>query len=182
MRRPPMLGVLIVLIGLILAACGSPSGSGEPGASAGGEPSAPAESEAPGQSESGGGGGGGGAGTGEGAVNFEITGGFQDSGELPFVGDFAYFDQAGVSFLVFTDDTDATEASGIIISLSNDGNVLQYVTDEIVVPAATCDWNVSRNDATGAAGTFSCNDQGGFGTNGQIYNDLDLSGEFEVNR
>ena len=182
MRRPPILGVLLVLIGLILAACASPSGSGEPGASAGGEPSAPAESEEPDQSQSGGGGGGGGFGGGEGAVNFEITGGFQDSGELPFVGNFAYFDQAGVTFLVFTDDSDASEANGVIITLSNDGNVLAYITDEIVVPTADCDWNVSRNDATGAAGTFDCNDAGGFGTNGQIYNDLDISGEFEVNR
>jgi hypothetical protein len=179
MRRPPLLLVLTFIIGLILAACASPAGS--PGASSGGEPS-PAASEAPAGSPGGGGGGGGGIGTGTGTVNFEITGGFQDSGELPFVGNFAYFDQAGVTFLVFTDDTGASEANGIVITLSDDGNVLAYITDEIIVPTAECDWNVSRDDATGAAGTFVCNDASGFGTGGQMYSDLDISGEFEVNR
>jgi hypothetical protein len=178
MRRPSLLLILTAVIGLVLAACAPPSGS--PGASGGSEPSTAAGSQAPAGSDSGGGGGGG-LGTGDGSVQFEISGGFSDSGELPFVGDFGYFQQAGVSFLVFTDDTAASEANGIIITLSNDGNVLQYVTDEIVVPAATCDWNVTRSDATGAAGSFTCNDQAGFGTNGQAYTDLDISGSFEVN-
>lgn len=181
MRRPSLLLILTAVIGLVLAACASPSGS--PDASGGTEPSSAAGSEAPAQSDDGsggGGGGGGGLGSGSGSVEFEITGGFSDSGELPFVGDFAYFQQAGVSFFVFTDDSTATEANGIIITLSDDGNVLQYVTDEIVVPAATCDWNISRNDASGAAGSFDCNDQAGFGTNGQAYTDLDINGSFEV--
>jgi len=161
----------------VLAACASPVGSGEPGASSGSEPSAaPAASQG-----GGGGGGGGGIGTGSGSVQFQINGGFSDSGELPFAGDYAYFQQAGVSFLVFTDDTDATEATGVILTLSADGNVFQYVTDEIVIPAATCDWNVTRNDATGAAGSFDCTDQSGFATDGQVYTDLDVSGTFEVN-
>jgi hypothetical protein len=177
MRRPSLLLILTAVIGLVLAACASPAGS--PDASGGSEPSSAAGSEAPASSD-GGGGGGGGLGTGSGSVEFEITGGFSDSGELPFVGDFGYFQQAGVSFLVFTEDNAASEANGIIITLSDDGNVLQYVTDEIVVPAATCDWNVTRSDATGAAGSFSCNDQAGFGTNGQTYTDLDLNGSFEV--
>jgi hypothetical protein len=179
MRRPSLLLILTAVIGLVLAACASPAGS--PDASGGGEPSSAAGSEAPASSDGSGGGGGGGLGTGSGSVEFEITGGFSDSGELPFAGDFAYFQQAGVSFLVFTDDTDSSEANGIIITLSEDGNVLQYVTDDIVVPAATCDWNVTRSDASGAAGSFNCNDQAGFGTNGQAYTDLDISGSFEVN-
>ncbi|MGH2462986.1 MAG: hypothetical protein ACRDFZ_05085 [Candidatus Limnocylindria bacterium] len=174
MRRPLPLLIATLTIGLVLAACASPAGSGEPAASSGSEPSAaPAASQ--------GGDGGGGFGTGTGSVQFQISGGFSDSGELPFAGNFGYFQQAGVSFLVFTDDTAATEANGIILTLSADGNVLQYVTDEIVVPAGTCEWNVTRNDATGAAGSFDCNDQSGFATNGQVYTDLDISGTFEVN-
>ncbi|MGH2482986.1 MAG: hypothetical protein ACRDE9_00845, partial [Candidatus Limnocylindria bacterium] len=173
MRRPPVLLTTTLAVGLLLAACASPAGSGEPGASSGSEPSAaPAASD---------GGGGGGIGTGSGSVQFQINGGFSDSGELPFAGNFAYFQQAGVSFLVFTDDTAATEANGVILTLSADGNVFQYVTDEIVVPAGTCDWNITRNDATGAAGSFECNDQSGFATDGQVYTDLDISGTFEVN-
>jgi hypothetical protein len=178
MRRPPLLLILTFIIGLILAACASPAGS--PDASSGGEPSI-AASEAPAESEGSGGGGGGGIGTGTGSVEYEITGGFSDSGELPFAGNFAYFQQAGVTFLVFTDDTDAAEANGVIITLSDDGNALQYVTDEIIVPAGTCEWDVTRNDATGAAGSFTCTDQGGFGTDGTVHTDLDISGSFEVN-
>jgi hypothetical protein len=181
MRRPPFFLALAVSVGLVLAACASPSG-GEPAPTGGGgEPSMAGESEAPAESQDAGGGGGGGFGTGSGSVRFDISGSFQDSGELPFAGNFAYFQQAGVTFLVFTDDTDATEANGVIITLSNDGNVLQYVTDEIVVPAADCDWNVNRNDATGAAGSFTCTDQGGFATDGTFHQDLDITGDFEVN-
>ena len=76
----------------------------------------------------------------------------------------AYWQQAGVSFMVFTDDEGASEATGLIITLSDDGNVLQYVAEDITIPAATCDWNITKNDASGAAGSFTCNDQAGFGT------------------
>jgi len=179
MRRSPIVPILAIAVGLILAACASPADSSEPGASSGTEPStAPAESQ---EGDGGGGGGGGGIGGGSGSVQFDISGGFSDSGELPFAGDFAFFQQAGVTFLVFTDDTDATEANGVILTLSEDGNVFQYVTDEVVIPASECEWNVTRNDASGAAGSFECSDQAGFGTDAQVYTDLDISGSFEVN-
>ena len=168
MRRPPMFLIVAAILGLVLAACsGSPSGS-EPGPSdGGGEPSTAAESDAPAESQDGGGGRGG-IGTGSGSVQFEMSGGHSVSDELPFAGNFAYFQQAGVSFLVFTDDTDADEANGVIITLGQDGsdenNVFQYITDEVLIPAADCTWNITRHDATGAAGSFECNDQAGFST------------------
>jgi hypothetical protein len=165
--------VPVAVFGLALAACGSPSAS-VPGESSAGEPSTPAESQA------GGGGGGGGIGGGTGSVTFNINGGYTDSGELPFAGNYAYWQVAGVTFLVFTDDTDATEANGVILTISEEGNIFQYVTDDIVIPAAECDWDVRQNDASGAAGSFSCSDQSGFGTGGELFTDLDISGDFDV--
>jgi hypothetical protein len=175
MRRPPGLLILTFIIGLILAACGSPAGS--PGASSGGEPST-AASEAPAGSD-GSSGGGGGTGGGSGSAQFEITGGYQASGDYPFVGGLGYWQQAGVSFMVFTPDEEASEATGLIITLSDDGSVLQYVAEDITIPAATCEWNITKNDASGAAGSFTCNDQAGFGTSGAL-TDLDISGSFEA--
>jgi hypothetical protein len=54
MRRPQYLLAVTVVVGLVMAACASPAGSGEPGASSGSEPSA-----APAASQGGGGGDGG---------------------------------------------------------------------------------------------------------------------------
>jgi hypothetical protein len=186
MRRPPLFLIVAAILGLVLAACsGSPSGS-EPGPSdGGGEPSTAAESDAPAESQDGGGGGGGGIGTGSGSVQFEMSGGHSVSDELPFAGNFAYFQQAGVSLLVFTDDTDADEANGVIITLGLDGsdenNVFQYITDEVLIPAADCTWNITRHDATGAAGSFECNDQAGLSTSsGGAILDIDIRGDFEA--
>lgn len=176
MRRPSLLLILTAITGLILAACGSPSGS--PGASGGNEPSSAAVSEAPAQSDAGGGGGGG-TGGGSGSAQFEITGGYQASGDYPFIGGLGYWQQAGVSFMVFTEDEGASEATGLIITLSDDGSVLQYVAADITIPAATCDWNITKNDASGVAGSFTCNDQAGFGASGAL-TDLDISGSFEA--
>jgi hypothetical protein len=177
--------IMAAILGLVLAACsGSPSGS-EPGPSdGGGEPSTAAESEAPGESQGGGGGGGGGIGTGSGSVRFQMTGGHEVSDELPFAGNFAYFQQAGVSFLVFTDDTDATEANGVIITVgpegSDENNVFQYITDDLIIPAADCDWNITRNDATGAAGSFTCNNVSGFSGIGSGVSGVNITGDFEA--
>jgi hypothetical protein len=186
MRRPPVSVVLAAVIGLVLAACASPSG-GVTGPSGGGEPSTAPQSEAPAESQPGGGGGGGGGGTGgSGSVTYEMSGGHSVSEELPFAGNFAYWQQAGVSFLVFTDDTDATEANGVIITLGADGanesNVFQYVTDDLVIPAADCDWTITQHDANGAAGSFSCTDQGGFSASGGPVLGINISGDFQASR
>jgi hypothetical protein len=184
MRRPRLYLILIAALGLILAACASPSGSDGPAASSGGAPSTAAESDGPAESQDAGGGGGGGLGGGSGSVEFQMTGGHEVSDELPFAGNFAYFQQAGVSFLVFTDDTDASEANGVIITIGAEGttedSVFQYVTDDLVIPAANCDWNITRHDATGAAGSFTCNDVAGFSATGGAILGIDVSGSFDA--
>lgn len=184
MRRSPIALILAAIVGLILAACASPSGGGPGASGGGGEPSTAAESNAPAESQAGGGGGGGGFGGGSGSVEFQMTGGHEVSDELPFAGNFAYFQQAGVSFLVFTDDTDAAEANGVIITIGAEGNtedsVFQYVTEDLVIPAANCDWNITRHDATGAAGSFTCNDVAGFSASGGAIMGIDVSGSFEA--
>jgi hypothetical protein len=49
-----------------------------------------------------------------------------------------------------------------------------------MIPTAECDWNIDHNDASGAAGSFTCNDASGFGTDGTIHTDLNISGSFDV--
>jgi hypothetical protein len=113
-----------------------------------------------------------------------MSGGHSVSDELPFAGNFAYFQQAGVSFLVFTDDTDATEANGVIITIGPEGddanNVFQYVTEDLVIPAADCDWNITQHDADGAAGSFECSDQAGFSATGGAVLGINISGDFQA--
>jgi hypothetical protein len=177
MRRRPILWILLLISGLVLAACASPAGSpdGTDDGDGGGQSEEPAASQGGGDGD-----GDGGFGTGSGSASYTISGGMNDSGELPFAGNFAYFQQAGVTFLVFTEDTEADEANGLIVILSDDGNVLQFVTDDLIVPTAECEWNVSQNDSSGAAGSFTCNDAVGFSASGAPVTDLDISGDFDV--
>ena len=177
MHRPSLVLTLLIGLGLILAACGgSPSPS--PGASSGGDPE-PSQAAASEPAASQDGGGGGGIGTGTGSVEFDITGGYSHSDELPFLGDLAYFEQAGISYLVFGNDA-ADTSNAVIITLSDDGNVFQYASPEITIPAATCEWNITRHDANGAAGSFTCTDQFGVTESGGLHSDLDISGSFDA--
>ena len=118
--------------------------------------------------------------------DLENVGGYDAGGTLPYAGNFAYRNQAGINFLVFTEDIDAIEASGLILTLAqegpSDGYILQYDTEDLVIPAATCEWDITRNDATGAAGSFTCNDQIGFGSDQQAVQGIDITGSFEANQ
>jgi hypothetical protein len=149
-RRP--FPVLFTALALLLSAC-APAASQTPSESSGGEPSA-AASQAAASQAGGGGGGGGGAGA-NGSVQYEISGDYSDSGELAFVPAASYFDQSGVSYMSFTNEGSSTV---IFISIGDQGNFVQYGNEEASVTTDTqsCTFNLSRDDATGAAGTFDC--------------------------
>lgn len=177
MRRPSLLLVLTAVIGLVLAACASPAGS--PGASGGGEPSSAAGSEAPAGSDDGSGGGGGGGGSASGSLVYDISGDYSASGELPYQSIMGgYLDLQGVTYLPFAETESSDEVA--FITLSDEQNIFAFGNGEFSVPAADCDWNVTRNDATGAAGSFECTDAMGIHVGEQTFVTVDISGSFDT--
>lgn len=172
MRRPTLL-LTTVVIGLLLAACAAPSG--EPGSSQGEN----LQTDEPTTSDGGSGGNGGNGGSGaNGSVTFEITGDVNESGELPFLPILGgFFQQNGSSYMPFANsDTDNGEV--VFITLSDDGNVFAYGNGTVAVPAADCDWNVTRNDDGGATGSFTCNDALAVTETGM--GQVDVHGEFDA--
>lgn len=179
MRRPTLILTTIV-VGLLVAACAAPSG--EPGSSDGGNGSSqgqPVQTDEPTTSDGGSGGNGGNGGTGaSGSVTFDISGDVTESGELPFLTVLGgFFQQNGASYMPFA-NSENSEGEVIFISLSADGNVFAYGNGTVSIPAAECDWNITQNDDSGAAGSFTCNDalaitESGMGT-------VDVHGEFDA--
>ncbi|HUG94533.1 MAG TPA: hypothetical protein VMK30_00145 [Pleomorphomonadaceae bacterium] len=147
MNRTPFRFVLLVGLGLLLAAC-APTASQQPSESSGGEP--PAAESQPAASQPGGGGGGA-----NGSVQYEVSGDYSDSGELAFVPEGSFFDQNGSTYLSFTNQGETTV---LFIQLNDSGNTVQFGNQEasVTTDAAACTFNLTRDDATGAAGTFDC--------------------------
>lgn len=147
--------LLPVAIAALVAACSAPSTSSQNG----GEPStAASESEGSQPSEGGqpsaSGGGGGGGGT-SGSVKYEISGDYTDSAELRFVPEASYFEQSGVTYLSFTNEG---SSSVLFITLGDAGNASNFGNGEASITSTpeNCSFNLTRNDATGASGTFDC--------------------------
>jgi len=172
MRRPLIL--ITVLAGLILAAC-APS-SGEPGSSQG----QPDQTDQPAASQDGGSGGDGGGSSGaNGSITFQITGDFERSTELPYIPILGgFFQQNGASYLPFA-ESDNANGEVVFIALNADGtNAFAYGNGTVSIPAAECDWNITRNDDGGAAGSFTCNDAMSLAENG--IGTVDISGSFDA--
>ena len=155
MNRIPSPILVLVALALLLAAC-APTGSQSLSETSGGEPPGAEPSAAasqPSASQPGGGGGGGGGENG--SVQYEITGDYQDSGDLSFVPQASYFEQGGSSYMSFTNEGESTV---LFIQLNDSGNSVQYGSQEATVTTDTesCTFNLTRDDATGAAGTFDC--------------------------
>jgi len=183
MRRPPVLGVLIVLIGLVLAACSSPAG--EPGASAGGEPSAPAQSEGPGQSQSGGGGGDGeapvpgdGAWTG-GEADVDVSGDVSGSFTNPISPPSGTY--SGATSLIYV-----SEEGTITIALnSGDPFAVGVTTTDFVAGSSSfedCEVEYQQADESRIEGSFRCDDGSGVSTSGAVIGTITIEGSFTATR
>jgi hypothetical protein len=146
--------LLPVAIAALVAAC-TPSTSSQDGtepstAASASEGSQPSQGGQP--SDAGGGGGGGGA---NGSVQYEISGDYTDSGELRFVPEASYFEQNGVTYLSFTNEGSSTV---LFLTLGDAGNASNFGNGEASIASTpeNCNFNLTRNDATGASGTFDC--------------------------
>ncbi len=148
MHRLRLAPVIFLTLTLLLAAC-QQAASQSPAGTDAGEPSA-AGAE-PGASQAGTGGGGGGD---NGSAQYEITGDYTASGELRFVPEASYFDQNGSTYLSFTNEGESTVM--FIAFGENQGNAVSFGNEEASVAGTECTINLTRDDATGAAGTFDC--------------------------
>jgi hypothetical protein len=174
----PILAV-VATMALLVACSSTPSassgdggGASQPAASTGGGASQPAAST------SGGGGGGNGGDFSNGSAKYHITGGLTADGELGFVPQASQVDNSGFYSLSFTDQANTV----LVLLLSADSKVLSWTDSNHTIPGASCDWNISRQDANGAAGTFSCDNQPLFTSAGPTSETVDISGEFDAQK
>jgi hypothetical protein len=165
MRRAPLTFLLAAVV-LVVAACGSPAASnGEPGQSTGGEASEGAAPSEGAQASQGGGGGGGGGGA-NGSITYQITGGYEASGEVPFQpggGAAGWTESEGGWIANFVQSSG--EGAYIVLNTFTRGQILTYSDGQYLVAVGSdestgydCTFNVTKNDASGTAGDMSCND------------------------
>lgn len=168
----PILAILAMAA--ILVACSSAS----PGASAGNQQSQGAEASdgGGGDPSDGGGGGGGGGDFSNGSAKYNITGDYTADGELGFVPEASQIDNNGTYSLSFTDGANTV----LVIILSDGMQTLSYGDDGHTVSGAQCDFNITRQDSDGAAGSFTCDDELLLTSSGT--GSADISGEFDARR
>jgi hypothetical protein len=148
----------LLAIAAITAAC-----SGSPGSSSGGEPSTGNQPSQAAASTGGGDGGGGGGGGANGSITYEITGGYEASGELPFQPLVSVFDASiGGWSATFVDS-----GGGTIITLNTAGEAqaISFGDGTAVVIGVSaagsgqgCTFTITKNDASGLAGHVECTD------------------------
>jgi hypothetical protein len=163
MRRPLVALTLSIGIGLVLAACASPSGS--PGQSAGSEPSvAGAQSEAPAESlAASDGGSGGGVGDGDapaladgpwtgGQGQTTTSGAVSHTTDAPISTDVSSTEDAKTLLAYNTDDTFVT----IFINLTGVPFQASVDAPDFSASGEDCDVTYARADDTGIDATFRC--------------------------
>ena len=171
-----MAALLVACSGGPGASTGNGGGESQPAASTGG--GGGGESQ-PAASTGGGGGGGGGGIFGDGTAEYQITGDYTADGELRFVPAASQVGQDSYS-LSFTDDENSSTI--LVISIQGEARALSFGDEGHTIPGAQCDWNLTRQDADGVAGTFNCDNavlfSGDTGASGQV----DISGSFEARK
>jgi hypothetical protein len=187
MRRPTVYVVLAATIGLVLAACASPSG-GDTGPSGGGEPSTAPQSEAPAESQDAGGGGGGGGGLDAELGDGAWTGG---SAQVELSGDVSGgFEAPLFSATSLTDGTTTTltytgEGGLIGIAIDSASFSVSVTTTEAVAGGGTttnCSVSYTSTSSNNIAGDFSCPDSPSFTSGGAAGGSVDIEGSFTATR
>jgi len=183
MRRPHYLLVITVVVGLVLAACASPAGSGEPGASSGSEPSAAAEA-----SQGGGDGGTGGIGvtlpdgawTG-GEAHITISGDADVTGDAPLLSSNSY--TTGDSTVLTYISADAQLSVGVAIY--SDSFAISVTTPDLVAGAGTtmnCSVEYHSAEDNNIDADFSCPNSPSFSTSGAAGGTVNIEGSLTATR
>jgi hypothetical protein len=185
MRRPRYLLTATAVVGLMLAACGSPAG-GEPDASNGAEPSAAAEASQAGGDGGGGGGGGGldatlsdGAWTG-GEAHIDVSGDATASADAPLTSTLSLTDSASTN-LIYTNE------AGVLIGIAiyADSFAISITTAEVVAgggTTTTCsvDWHSTADN--NLSGDFDCPNSPSFTATGGTAGTVNIRGSFTATR
>lgn len=161
----------ILAIAAVTVACGGPAG-----ASAGEEASQGAGASQP-VASSGGGGGGGGA---NGSVTYQVSGGYSRSGELPWVPLASTFTD-GIWYLAFADTSSGENQDTLVISGAGGTKVVVFGNNEFGITGGVepaCTFNFTRQDASGAAGSFDCHGVMGIKADGTLVQ-VDFKGTFD---
>ena len=184
MRRPDCPLIITVVVGLVLAACASPAGNGEPGASSGSEPSA-----APAASQGGGGGGGtggigvtlpDGAWTG-GDVHVTISGDADVTGDAPLISQQSY--TTGDNTVLFYVSADSQLSVGVAIY--SDSFAISVTTPDVVAGAGTtmnCDVEYHSAEDNSIDADFSCPNSPSFTTSGAAGGSVNIEGSLTATR
>jgi hypothetical protein len=147
--------VALTLISATLAACGggdaqsSDDTSGQASDQVTAEtPTNEEESTATTQSQAGGGT------SGAGSITYEISGGFEAAGEEPFNPTMSFFDQ-GVWTMTF-----GGGATLLVLGLDPSTPSISWTsgTASAGADSSNCEFDITRQDADGASGSFSCSD------------------------
>lgn len=177
MRQLRPILAMVATMALLVACSSTPSASTGDGGGA----SQPAASTGGGAGDSvagGGGGGGTGGSFANGSAKYHITGDLTADGELGFVALASQVDQNGFYSLSFSDQANTV----LVMILSADQKVLSWADSGHSIPGASCDFNITRQDANGAAGTFSCDNQPLITTAGTAAGSANISGEFDARK
>jgi hypothetical protein len=115
-------------------------------------------------------------GTADGSIVFQISGGYERSGEFEMVPEASVFSNGGWSATFGGDDGES------VISVNTiPGNFAVLFGDANAVVTGGellgCSFELSQNDASGFAGTFSCDNIGAFTGTGTAIT-VDFSGSF----
>lgn len=122
---------------------------------------------------------GGGSVAGSNSAEYTITGSYEASGEASFQPAMSFFDN-GIWTMTFGDESGAL----LILGLDPSTPSVNFTDGKFTVSGdgSTCEFNISRQDATGAAGTFDCANAPGVSTaSGALTQDNSFSGSFDAN-
>ncbi len=122
---------------------------------------------------------GGGSVAGSNSAEYTITGSYEASGEASFQPAMSFFDN-GVWTMTFGDEGGAL----LILGLDPSTPSVNFTDGKFTVSGDTsnCEFNISRQDATGAAGSFECSNAPGLSTaSGALTQDNNFSGSFDAN-
>jgi hypothetical protein len=175
--------IALLAMAAVTAACSAAPGSGSGGENQPSTGSQPSQAAASSGSGGGGGssdgqGGGSGGDFSHGSAKYHITGDYTADGELGFIPEASQFDNNGTWSLSFSDQANTV----IVIILGSGIQTLSYGDEGHTVPGIQCDWNITSQDANGAAGSFQCNDQPLYSAAGTTTGSVDLTGEFTARK
>ena len=180
-----LLAVAALIVACSTPGSGSPEQSNDPGGG-GGEATATPDGGGGGEATAtpGGGGGGGGGGA-NGSINYNISGDYEASGELPFLaqGMSTWIESEGGWVANFAQTSG--EGAYILMNTQTRGQILTFGDGTVLVAAASdvgydCTFNLTKNDSGGLAGSMECNDIPASDANTGAIMTVDITAEWDA--